>query len=389
MKEKKSRNIPLLYAIYCLEGMVFYASIATLYRQAVGVSVFQITIIESISLVLSLILEIPWGVIADRIGYKKTLIICYVLFFVSKIIFWRADGFGMFLVERIILSVVISGFSGVDVSMLYLSCDKDKFQKICAVQSNFETAGVLFSTVIFTLFIKSNYRLAAFLTVITYGIAAFVSFFLVEVKNDEEEEKPNLKVFVRELKTALTNKYLMIFIFAGCCLANVYQTGTVFLSQVKYISVGMTESSIGVVYIIMTALGMLGGFSHKITNKLGVLKTGVLMFAVSALACFTVAFTDSAVLSVISVLAIYIAMYIYRPMGTNLENKQITTDNRATALSINALITDSVAVMANLIFGKLADISLAGSFCFGGGLCVMGLMLFAVWYFMRGRAIKN
>ena len=50
------RNIYIMYALALLHGMVFYAPIATLYRTAQGVSVFQITLIESISLVLCLVI---------------------------------------------------------------------------------------------------------------------------------------------------------------------------------------------------------------------------------------------------------------------------------------------------------------------------------------------
>ena len=54
-------NLFFMYAISFFQGMVFYSSIATLYRQAAGISVFQITLIESISLVIALVFEIPWG----------------------------------------------------------------------------------------------------------------------------------------------------------------------------------------------------------------------------------------------------------------------------------------------------------------------------------------
>lgn len=77
------RNIYLMYAIALFQSMVFYDPISTLYRQTHGVSIFQITVIESISLFLSILLEIPWGVIADKIGYKKTMVFCccYLLAF--------------------------------------------------------------------------------------------------------------------------------------------------------------------------------------------------------------------------------------------------------------------------------------------------------------------
>ncbi len=123
------RNIYLMYAIAFLQGMVFYGPVATLYRQAQGVSVFQITVIESISLILCILLEVVWGVVADRIGYKKTMIFCCVLYFISKIIFWRASGFAGFLTERILLSIVAAGMSGVDTSILYLSCKKEDRRK--------------------------------------------------------------------------------------------------------------------------------------------------------------------------------------------------------------------------------------------------------------------
>lgn len=67
-----------------LQVMVFYAAVATLYRQAAGVTVFQITLIESISLVLSMVLELPWGMLAERMGYRRTMVIC------SFVLRWRA-----------------------------------------------------------------------------------------------------------------------------------------------------------------------------------------------------------------------------------------------------------------------------------------------------------
>ena len=77
------RNIRILWAIALLQGMVFYAPVATLYRQAAGLGIFYITLIESISLWLTICLEIPWGWLADRIGYRKTMLTCCGLYFVS------------------------------------------------------------------------------------------------------------------------------------------------------------------------------------------------------------------------------------------------------------------------------------------------------------------
>ena len=62
------RNIVLLCLITFLQGMVFYAAVATLYRQAAGLSIFEITAIEGISVAMALALEVPWGRIAERLA---------------------------------------------------------------------------------------------------------------------------------------------------------------------------------------------------------------------------------------------------------------------------------------------------------------------------------
>ena len=154
---KIQKNIYLMYAISLFQGMVFYASVATLYRQARGISVFQITLIESISLLLCLFMEIPWGIIADQIGYRKAMIFCCLLYVVSKIIFWQADDFAMFLLERILLSIVFAGMSGVDTSILYLSCKSEKSQHAFAIYDMLGTLGLLFSAFIFFVFVKTFY----------------------------------------------------------------------------------------------------------------------------------------------------------------------------------------------------------------------------------------
>lgn len=179
------KNLVIMYALACLHGMVFYGPVAVLYRQAAGVSVFQTALIESISLVLTVLLELPWGIAADRIGYRRTLIICSVLFFISKIIFWRADSFGWFLAERLLLGIVCAGMSGVDAAVLYLSCEDGGAQKVFSIYNNWGMAGLLAASAVYSAVIGENYRLAGLMTVFSYGLGAVLVFGLQDVKGQE------------------------------------------------------------------------------------------------------------------------------------------------------------------------------------------------------------
>lgn len=369
-----------MYAIALLQGMVFYGPVATLYRQAKGISVLQITLIESISLALCLLLEFPWGILADKIGYKKTLLICNTLYFLSKIIFWQADGFPAFLLERIMLSVIIAGLSGVDTALLYLSCDNrpdcdghQNSQQVFGIYNSLQATGLMAAALLFSLFIKDDYSLAAFLTVISYGIAALLTFALTETAPPQADRRaPGLTLLIKE---TLGNRHLLLFLIGIALFNETHQTITVFLNQLQYVKCGLSPSTMGYIYILVTIFGLCGAFSYRITQKLGNTRTATLLFSIAAMSCTLLAFTSHALLSVFSILALRIAHSLFLPLQDELQNRQITTANRAAALSINAVIIDSVGVATNLAFGSLAQRSLPLSLFFGATLCALGALL--------------
>lgn len=367
------KNIYLMYAISCLQGMVFYGPIATLYRQAQGVSVFEITLIESISLLLCLALELPWGILADRIGYRRTMAVCCLLYFISKIIFWRASGFPAFLLERVLLSVVMAGLSGVDTSILYLSAGKEDSQKVFGVYNGLSTAGLLFAAFVYSAVAGENYRLAGFLTVLSYGAAALLSFFLTEVK-EESREKAGAKAFCICLRQILSDKRLFLFLLGIAFLNETHQTVTVFLNQLLYVRAGIGNRAIGWLYILITVIGMCGVFSDRLTRLAGERFMIRPCYFAAVSACLLLAFTDGRMGAVCGIALLRTAFGLFTPLQTRMQNERVMTADRATALSINAVIIDSVGVGTNLVFGTLAEKSLTAALLSGACLCAVGFV---------------
>lgn len=373
------KNLIIMYAIAFLQGMVFYGPIATLYRQAHGVTIFEITAIESISLALEILLEVPWGILADRIGYRKTMVSCSGLYFVSKIVFWKATGFAGFLIERVMLSVVMAGISGVDSSIIYLSCEGKNSQKAFGIYNSIGMAGLLTAAAVFSLFIKDHYSLAGLLTVISYGLAAVLSLGLTEVKHKKMVKVPS-ESFRRILKQTIGNRMLVLFLIAIAFLSETHQTITVFLNQLKYQQCGLDSSSIGLIYIVATILGVLSVYSAFVTKRMGIRNSLFFFSGVATISCLTLALSQYAVPSVIAILVLRIANALFQPFQMEIQNRQIRTVNRATALSINAMLMNCVAIATNLIFGALSSRSLSLAFFFGAGICMISLPLFFSWY---------
>lgn len=351
----KNNNIRLMYCIAFLQGMVFYASIATLYRTSAGLSLYQISIIESISYLLTVGLEIPWGIIADRIGYRATMVFCTVLYFLSKIVFWQADSFSMFLLERVMLSVVFSGLSGVDTSILYLS-DKENSQKVFSIYGALGTAGMILSSLITAVWIKDQYRLSGFLTILPYAAAVVLVFFLKEVKSSEKRQ--NLHEILATLNRTVHHRTLLFLVIGAGLLFESLHMIMVFLNQPIYTAAGMNTSWISFVFIGMTLIGLLEVYSAPLTKRIGRKKTGMMLFLISDLSSVLLAFTSNRYIAVGCIAIVNLSYALFMPLFTAYEHDLVHSGDRATVISVGALIMDLIAAGVDLLIGKASDLSL-------------------------------
>lgn len=373
------RNIYLMYGISLLQGMVFYGPIATLYRQAAGVSVFEITLIESISLTLCIALEMPWGVVADRIGYKNTLVISSLIYVASKVVFWKAGGFGGFLLERVMLSVVMAGMSGCDVSLLYLSCREGESHRVFGVYNLLNTVGLLTAALLFSVVVGDDYRLAGFLTVLTYAAAAVLSFGLKEVK-EIERSKPVKGRFLTCLKEVARDKRFLLLLVGMAFLGETNQTITVFLNQLKYEACGIAPASMGYIYILMTVSGMAGVWSARCTEQIGMKRFALLLFGAAGISCVVLALTGSRVLAVGGIVLLRLSASLFVPLQTEIQNRHVKAADRATVLSIYAVLAEGTGIATNLLFGAAAQAALPAAMLCGAVMCALGAAFFLIWH---------
>ncbi len=333
----------------------------------------QIALMEGISLALSVALELPWGILAEWLGYKRTMILCSGLFFVTKIIFWKAAGFGGFLLERILLGEVTAGLSGMDTGMLYLSCPPEKAHRVFGIYNNMTILGLLLATGVYTLWIGENYRLAGALTAVSYALAALLSLGLKEVRAPERRQsRETVESFRAAVGELLGEKRLLSFLAGAALLGAVHQ---VFYSQSQYQRIGMTAAGMGGAYALATLLGLLGGYSARLKEKVGERGLFVLLPLVSALSCGMLAFTRSIPLSVLAVAVLRVSFDLFQPLQAAIQNRLVETRDRATALSVHAILLDGISISATLLLGRLSEVSLSAAFLFGAALCLGSLGL--------------
>ena len=366
------RSIRLFYAVALLQGMVFYAPVATLYRQAAGMNLFQIGLIESIFLCVMLALEIPWGRWADRLGHRRTLILCSALLVFSKVIFWQARGFWDFLAERLVLSVASAGLSGCDSAYLFALCPDGGHRAAFSSWEGVTMLGMVSASLVWPL-LGGNYRLAALLTVITYAAAA-----LLALGYAQPEERPGRK---REqpisLRAALRRTLALApILLAFALLRETAQEVAIFLSQPLYVRSGIPLDALGLTAALVTVAGLVGGLSHRVEERLGRRKLGGALFLAAALGCLLPVLSRSPAAAVCAVVLCRGAVALMNPLSLSVQNEHSPRASAATQLSCNAMLMNLGAVALYPAFGALAERGLKQALLLGAVCCVLGLGLF-------------
>lgn len=385
-----NKNLCLMYGISFFQGMVFYAPVAALYRQACGLNMLQITLIESISLFLCIALEFPWGILAEKIGYSRTIAVCCGIYFLSKIVFWNAHSFTGFLTERILLSFSLAGLSGVDLSLLYFSVPKEQYQKVCGIYNSLGTGGLVVSSLVFTLFFQDHYRTAALFTVLSYSAAFAASLFLsplpghcrhTQTRGDlSSSQKADVLLL---LKTFLQNKRVLLFLTGTALLSEMRQNVTVFLSQLQYTRCGSSPFLMGCFYILASLAGLFGFFSFAATKKAGEFTFSSLCFLLSALFCLLLGITENPFLSAACVIGIQLLGTLAQPLFYRLQNEEIRVSCRAAALSLQAVFLECTGAALSPAYGFLADRYLPCAFFAGTISCLAGWGFYVLWYKKR------
>ncbi|URZ02714.1 MFS transporter [Clostridium felsineum] len=380
---KKNRNFMLLSIIAVLQGLVFYAPIATLYRQNRGIGLYDIFVIETINLVLTIFFEVPWGFFADKFDYKNTLVIAFLINFISKIVFYKANGFSLFLLERILLAISISGVSGCDIALIYNSVGEKNSERAFSLYNTFSIIGFFIGTVLSTFIISKSMNLAVLATIFPYGAAFVVSLFLKDTACDRGKKESIKDV----LKATIKSKDILIFLVAIGLTSEVCHSITVFLNQLQYKRAGIEVKYYGLILALVQIISIVAVKTYKLTGKFGKGKVITFIFCAILLSSISLIWVNNPIVSVILIVVIGLGQAVIIPIASEIESKSVKVSSRATVLSVYAIIIDIIAALINLIIGKAANYSIEAAFLICGVLVLFAVVLNII-YFKR-RIFKN
>ena len=124
------KNIRLLYISLFFHNLIFAYVIERLFALERGMTVQYVVYTEIIYAAVTVLLEIPSGAVADRVGRKNLLIVGGVSAFFEFFILIYAHGFWLFGISALIAGIGGACTSGAWNALLYDSLKADNKQEI-------------------------------------------------------------------------------------------------------------------------------------------------------------------------------------------------------------------------------------------------------------------
>lgn len=262
MEQNTKKNMILVYIHTFLSTFILYYICDTLFFIERGLVSSQYISFVGISFFIKIILEIPFGIIADRKNKKKILLISNLFFVISTLIFIFSHNYISFLIAIIINAINNALSSGIVNSILYENTkNKEKFNKVLFYNSFFYNISYMFAMIVGG-YIGQRYGLiyTYWITLIPFIIDFFI-ITMIRINNhiENKSNENNIEVLKNGIKEIKKSSYLLQLIlksaimFAGIKLVEE--------SHPEYASnIGLSVLIIGIYTALILVFCILGSY---------------------------------------------------------------------------------------------------------------------------------
>jgi len=358
------RNITFLLIISFFAFPTFWlVNIATYVKQYKGISGQLLLTTFGVYAVFVFLLEIPTGVIADKVSRKLSILLGYFFSALGFLLFIVLPSIYGLIIFFLILGVGVSLISGAVESVLYDTLseldDRKSYKRISSFMGFFSlVTGALYVYLGGFLIDLYGETITMYATVISYLIAFVLALFMTEPLISKEARKLNndgyLKHTIKSIKLAFGSEavksgMLLLMIIYSIVLS--IQTGLKYVIPIIAGDYGATKietSSLLSIYLLavgVSAMIFIGIWKGKIAYKLVI--ASILLF----LALIVWIFNGSMSIAVYIVLVMSLSAPIITTIIDQRMNDDIKTDVRSSILSLRNMFARGVAGVLLPAFG--------------------------------------
>lgn len=347
-KQLSSVQIPGLIALNFFVGFVFWYGIEKIFLSSeLNIGATGIAAIVALYIALTLILDVPASVIADRWGRKRMLVVAIICFILANIVLGASSTFVMYLLGTVFWALFAVSYNGTYEAILFDSLKEQQrekaFQKVDAWARLFFMVGIAISSMASGFLVDQlGLRSAYFLSIIPFVFALGTLLLVREprVHHDDDVAEDVLKRgyithLLHAFKSVRRSPQLLLVAF-GMIILTFIQTPMYEFNQYVYIELFSVPTLVGIfggLSGLMLAVGFLIAIKRTFNPRILLLLVGLAIIIFALLA-------NNASLLFISFTMVSIAI---------IENGLQTQLQHATNSRTRASVTSAVLFAGNVL----------------------------------------
>src|SRR3989344_2895206 len=336
-------NIWKLYVIKALRWFMLIMPIIVLFFQENGLSMKEVLLLQSIFSIGIILFEIPSGYFSDVIGRKTTIVIGCILGFLGFSIYSFSYGFWGFLIAELTLGLGSSFLSGTDSAIIYDSLIQSKKEKdykkiegrMLSVGNFSEAIASFLGGFVALISLRTPFYIETILMLFTIPLA----FTLIEPKRQKyENEEGPIKEIIKIVKYSIhhNGEIKWLIFYSGF--------------------VGLPLAYFGIAWgILNLSVGIFSLYAHKIEFFFGRKKSLISLIFLSFIGYMLLGIFNS-LWAIGFIILFYFVRGISGPILKDYVNKLISSNMRATVLSVKNLFGRLVFSIIGPFIGWITDV---------------------------------
>ena len=383
-----SSNINKIIIIRFCRNFHLYIHAYALLLLARGLTLVQISLIESIVIGTIFLTEVPTGVLADRVGRKWSIFAATVLLMSAEFIFIFARSFEWYVLVALLTGTGFAFASGAVEALVYDSLPpenrEEAMKRAMGRVNSWGQIAFVIAPIIGGLIIGdasvANFIPAIALTVLVLLIGTVVCLTLREPADDSSEAKISSRTLLSDGVHLLRHhqrlrRLAMLVIFTTPITSSLVTTlGPPYLTQ--------NDAAPFMAGVVLSVGSLLAAFTqryaYKLEEWLGQGRAIVLLILLPGLMYWLLAAVAGPAATVLVMIVMYGVNDMKAPLFSAYQNAFIESKNRATVLSLINMFLNLFAAIAMPIFAAVAETSLASAFIAMGAMIFVGGLLLRV-----------
>ena len=348
--------------MYLLKGIMWFMvsmPIIVLFFQEHGLSLSKVMILQSIYSISVALFEIPSGYIADIFGRKKAIIISTILSFIGYVLFSFFSDFTVFIIAEILIGVGGSLMSGSDSAIIYDTLidnnNKEKYTKIEGKNYAIGNFSEAIAGVLGGILAASSIYYPVYIQTIILSFSIPIAFSIIEPKiNSIGIKKKDLKIKNILKNTLFYDKKLKWLIIYSATMG-VATLSIAWFCQPFFKSIDIPIIYFGLIWAILNlSVGITSYNSYRIEKNMSPIKIMTIISILMPICFFFISVFNS-IFSLLFILLIYLIRGIVTPLLRNYINIEISSEKRATVLSIRSFFIRIAFASTAPLFAYFAE----------------------------------